>query len=146
MASAYTPYTLKGGKVVQVPNAEVSKLQKALGCSRAEAVDCWLYDHEYIDCPEANELTEKAKENKVSHNAKSTEAKPKTQRERVVKEHPIKEELISIIAQTLTTIGATEIKVENKQKLITFIAKDGEPYAIDLKWERNKSKAMKSKG
>lgn len=146
MASTYTPYRLAGGKVVNVPNAEVSKLQKALGCSRAEAVDCWLYDEGYIDCPEADKLTEQAKENKVKTYAKS-EVKPKTQRERVVKEHPIKEELITTIAQTLATIGATEIKVENKQKLITFIAKDGEPYAIDLKWERNKSKAMKeSKG
>ena len=146
MASLFTPYTLAGGRVVNVPNAEITKLQKALNCSRAQAVECWLYDEGYVECPEADELTEKAKENKVRKNAKADTDKPKTQRERVVKEHPIKEELITTIAQTLATVGATEIKIENKQKLITFIAKDGEPYAIDLKWERNKSKAMKSKG
>lgn len=60
MASAYTPYRLASGEVVNVPNAEVSKLQKALGCSRAEAVECWLYDNEKIDCPEADKLTEQA--------------------------------------------------------------------------------------
>lgn len=120
MASAYTPYTLKGGKVVQVPNAEVSKLQKALGCSRAEAVDCWLYDNDYIDCPEADELTAKAKENKVSHNARSTEAKPKTQRERVVKEDKVKEAIIQAVADMLPNLNAENVVIEKKGKLITF--------------------------
>lgn len=119
MASAYTPYTLKGGKVVQVPNAEVSKLQKALGCSRAEAVDCWLYDNDYIDCPEADELTAKAKENKVSHNARA-EYKPKTQRERVVKEDKVKEAIIQAVADILPTLNAENVVVEKKGKLITF--------------------------
>lgn len=119
MASAYTPYTLKGGKVVQVPNAEVSKLQKALGCSRAEAVDCWLYDNDYIDCPEADELTAKAKENKVSHNARA-EYKPKTQRERVVKEDKVKEAIIQAVADMLPTLSAENVVIEKKGKLITF--------------------------
>ena len=119
MASAYTPYTLKGGKVVQVPNAEVSKLQKALGCSRAEAVDCWLYDNDYIDCPEADELTAKAKENKVSHNARA-EYKPKTQRERVVKEDKVKEAIIQAVADMLPSLNAENVVIEKKGKLITF--------------------------
>lgn len=120
MASVYTPYKLKGGKVVNVPNAEVSKLQKALGCSRAEAVDCWLYDNDYIECPEADELTAKAKENKVSHNAKSTESKPKTQRERVVKEDKVKEAIVQAVADMLPSLDAENVVIEKKGKLITF--------------------------
>ena len=120
MANAYTPYRLKGGKVVQVPNAEVSKLQTALKISRSEAVELWLYDNDYIDCPEADELTAKAKENKVSHNARSTEAKPKTQRERVVKEDKVKEDIIQAVAELLPTLNATNVVIEKKGKLITF--------------------------
>lgn len=115
----YTPYTLKGGKVVNVPNDEVNKLQKALGCSRSEAVDCWLYDNDYIDCPEADELTAKAKENKVSKGARA-ESKPKTQRERVVKEDKVKEAIIQAVADMLPSLNAENVVVEKKGKLITF--------------------------
>ena len=119
MASAFTPYRLKGGKVVNVPNAEVTKLQTALKISRSEAVECWLYDHDYIECPEADELTAKAKENKVSHNARA-ESKPKTQRERVVKEDKVKEDIIQAVAELLPTLNATNVVIEKKGKLITF--------------------------
>ena len=119
MANAYTPYRLKGGKVVNVPNAEVTKLQTALKISRSEAVECWLYDHDYIECPEADELTAKAKENKVSHNARA-ESKPKTQRERVVKEDKVKEDIIQAVAELLPTLNATNVVIEKKGKLITF--------------------------
>lgn len=119
MASAYTPYRLKGGKVVNVPNAEITKLQTALKCSRAEAVDCWLYDEGYIDCPEADELTAKAKENKVSKGARA-EVKQKTQRERVVKEDKVKEDIIQAVADMLPNLQAENVVIEKKGKLITF--------------------------
>lgn len=118
MASAYTPYKLKGGKVVQIPNAEVSKLQTMLGLSRAEAVDLWLYDEGYIENVEADELTAKAKENKVSHNARAD--KPKTQRERVVKEDKVKEAIIQAVADLLPDLNAENVVIEKKGKLITF--------------------------
>jgi hypothetical protein len=119
MSYGFTPYTLKGGKVVQVPNAEVAKLQAALKISRSEAVNCWLYDEGYIDCPEADELTAKAKENKVLHKAKA-EVKQKTQRERVVKEDKVKEAIIQAVADLLPTLNAENVVIEKKGKLITF--------------------------
>lgn len=115
----FTPYRLKGGKVVNVPNDEVTKLQVALKISRSEAVDVWLYDNDYIECAEADELTAKAKENKVSHNARA-ESKPKTQRERVVKEDKVKEDIIQAVAELLPTLNATNVVIEKKGKLITF--------------------------
>lgn len=119
MANPYTPYRLKGGKVVNVPNAEVSKLQTALKISRSEAVELWLYDNDYIECAEADELTAKAKENKVSHNARA-EVKQKTQRERVVKEDKVKEAIIQAVADMLPSLSAENVVVEKKGKLITF--------------------------
>ena len=119
MANPYTPYRLKGGKVVNVPNAEVNKLQVALKISRSEAVEVWLYDNGYIECAEADELTAKAKENKVSHNARA-ESKPKTQRERVVKEDKVKEAIIQAVADMLPSLNAENVVIEKKGKLITF--------------------------
>ena len=115
----YTPYTIKGGKVVNVPNDEVSKLQKSLNLSRSEAVELWLYDEGYIENAEADELTAKAKENKVSHNARA-EVKQKTQRERVVKEDKVKEAIIQAVADMLPSLNAENVVVEKKGKLITF--------------------------
>lgn len=129
MASLYTPYTLKGGKVVNIPNKELSQLM-AVCKNRSEAVELWLYDHDYIECAEADELTEKAKENKVKKNAKA-EGKPKTQRERVVKADPTKEGIISAIAEMLPSLNATEVVVANKGKLITFKVGNDE-YKLDL--------------
>ena len=120
MASGkFTPYRLKGGKVVNVPNDEVTKLQTALKISRSEAVEVWLYDNDYIECAEADELTAKAKENKVSHNARA-ESKPKTQRERVVKEDKVKEDIIQAVSELLPSLNATNVVIEKKGKLITF--------------------------
>ena len=118
MASAYTPYRLKGGKVVNIPNKELSQLM-AVCKSRSEAVELWLYDHDYIECAAADELTAKAKENKVSHNARA-EVKQKTQRERVVKEDKVKEDIIQAVAELLPTLNATNVVIEKKGKLITF--------------------------
>lgn len=122
MASAYTPYKIADGKVVQVPNAEVSKLQAQLKISKAEAVDLWLFDHDYIENEEEQALTAKAKENRITatiHEAKA-EVKQKTQRERVVKEDKVKEDIIQAVADMLPTLNAENVVIEKKGKLITF--------------------------
>lgn len=120
MASGkHTPYRLANGKVVQVPDEEIYKNMRLLNLTRQEAVDMWLSDNDYIECPEADELTAKAKENKVSHNARA-ESKPKTQRERVVKEDKVKEDIIQAVAELLPTLNATNVVIEKKGKLITF--------------------------
>ena len=126
----YTPYRLKGGKVVQVPNDEVSKLATALKISRSEAVEVWLYDEGYIENAEADELTAKAKENKVSHNARA-EVKQKTQRERVVKEDKVKEAIIQAVADMLPNLQAENVVIEKKGKLITFTVGE-DKFKLDL--------------
>lgn len=129
MASAYTPYKIKGGKVVNIPNKELAQLM-AVCNSRQEAVDLWLYDHDYIECSEAEELTAKAKENKVSHNARA-EVKQKTQRERVVKEDKVKEDIIQAVADMLPNLQAENVVIEKKGKLITFTV-GADKFKVDL--------------
>jgi hypothetical protein len=94
-----------------------------LKISKQEAVDLWLYDEGYIDNEYADALTAKAKENKVTgtvHKAKSTEYKQKTQRERVVKEDKVKEDIIQAVADILPNLNAENVVIEKKGKLITF--------------------------
>ena len=140
MASVYTPYQLKGGKVVNVPNKEVAKLQALLHISKAEAVNVWLSDNDYIEVAEIEELTAKAKENKISHNAKA-ESKPKTQRERVVKEDKVKEAIVQAVADILPNLNAENVVIEKKGKLITFTVGEDK-----FKFDLIRQRPPKSKG
>ena len=122
MASAFTPYRLADGRVVNIPNAEISALCKALRCGKQDAVDVWLCDNDYITNAEEQALTEKAKENKITatiHKAKA-EVKQKTQRERVVKEDKVKETIVQAVADMLPNLNAENVVIEKKGKLITF--------------------------
>ena len=122
MASAYTPYKLANGKVVQVPNKEVASLQAQLKISRSEAVELWLFDHDYVNNEEEQALTAKAKENRITatiHEARA-EVNQKTQRVRVVKEDKVKEAIIQAVADMLPSLNAENVVVEKKGKLITF--------------------------
>ena len=121
MASAYTPYRLVDDRVVNIPNAEINKLM-AICNSRSEAIELWLFDHDYIESEEEQALTAKAKENRITatiHQAKA-EVKQKTQRERVVKEDKVKEDIIQAVADMLPTLNAENVVIEKKGKLITF--------------------------
>lgn len=122
MASAFTPYRIGDGRVVNIPNKELIALCQALKCSRQDAVDVWLCDHDYVKNPEEQALTEKAKENRITatiHQAKA-EYKPKTQRERVIKEDKVKEAIIQAVANMLPNLNAENVVIEKKGKLITF--------------------------
>lgn len=118
----FTPYKLASGKVVNIPTAEINRNMALLKISRDEAIDLWLYDNDYTDNEEADALTAKAKENRITatiHQAKA-EYKQKTQRERVVKEDKVKEDIIQAVADMLPTLNAENVVIEKKGKLITF--------------------------
>ena len=118
MASGFTPYKLANGKVVNIPNSELNRLMTVCK-TKGEAVELWLCDHYYIENEEEKALTEKAKGVKIQHKAKA-EYTPKTQRERVVKEDKVKEDIIKAIAEILPNLDAQNVVIEKKGKLITF--------------------------
>lgn len=130
----YSLYTLENGRTVRVPNEAIERNMAILKISKQEAVDLWLYDEGYIDNEEADALTAKAKDNRVTatvHKAKSTEYKQKTQKERVVKADPTKEGIISAIAEMLPSVNAENVVIANKGKLITFTI-GADSYKLDL--------------
>ena len=130
----YSLYTLENGRTVRVPNEAIERNMAILKISKQEAVDLWLYDEGYIDNEEADALTAKAKDNRVTatvHKAKSTEYKQKTQKERVAKADPTKEGIISAIAEMLPNVNAENVVIANKGKLITFTI-GADSYKLDL--------------
>ena len=59
------------GKKIKIPDNEISKSMEMLGLTKSEAIQMYLEDEGYLDNPYVEELTAKAKEAKISHDAKS---------------------------------------------------------------------------
>lgn len=126
--------TLDNGKVVKVAKDWVEKSMKALDTDLEDVLLMWLEDNDYLVNEELEELDKKAKENKVKTVNQSEKPRKKVVRER--KANPTKELIISTIAETLKSI-ATDIKVENIGKIITFKV-DNKEFKIDLTEKRVK--------
>jgi len=121
------------GKTIRIPDKEIEQSMKCLEISKDEAIQMWLEDEGYLENEEQEALEKKAKENRITatiHQAKTTEVKKKTQKERVQKEDPTKEKIVAECAETIRKLcGNAEIT--NKTKLIAFEL-DGEKYELNL--------------
>ena len=116
------------GKNIRIPDAEINKNMKLLNISKDEAIQMWLEDNEYLENAEVEALTAKAKENKISHEAKANKPRKVTQKERKPDEE--KENLIEILANALKDAGF-DAKIVNKTKIIEFnIGETG--FTVDL--------------
>lgn len=132
------------GKNVRIPDDDIEHSMKSLDLTREEAIQVWLEDEGYLENEEQEELEKKAKKNRITaaiHQAKSTESKKKTQRERTRKENPTKEMIIREIAAILPNF-AENIQILNAGKLISFSIGD-EKYEIDLKQKRKPKETAK---
>lgn len=132
------------GKNIRIPDDDIEHSMKSLNLTREEAIQVWLEDEGYLENEEQEELEKKAKENRITaaiHQAKSTEPKKKTQRERTRKENPTKEMIIREIAAILPNF-AENIQILNAGKLISFSIGD-EKYEIDLKQKRKPKETAK---
>ena len=131
----------KKGKKVNVPDEELDKLVDQLDISLSEAIELWLTDNDLETNEEQEELDKKAKASRITatiHEAKAE--KPKKERKVVRKEDATKENIIKALAEKLEEL-ATDVKIENVGKLITF--KLGEDtFKLDLIRQR-KPKAGK---
>lgn len=126
--------TLDNGKVVKIAKDWVEKSMKALDTDLEDVLLMWLEDNDYLVNEELEELDKKAKEHKVKTVNQSEKPRKKVVRER--KANPTKELIISTIAETLKSI-ATDIKVENIGKIITFKV-DNKEFKVDLTEKRVK--------
>lgn len=123
-------YKLENGKEINIDENVLLKSMSAFSISREEAIQLYLEDNDYEENEEVEELTKKAKDNKITatiHQAKGKEGK---KREVKRKEDPDKEWLISQLADTLGKLGL-DYQVTNIGKIIEFNYND-QKYKIDL--------------
>jgi hypothetical protein len=127
--------TLDTGKVVKVATKWVEETMKALETDMEDVLLMWLEDNDYLVNEELEELDKQAKENKPKQNAKSSTERKKSTRER--KPNPVKENIISGLADALHKLDATDIEIVNVGKIITFKV-DGREFKLDLSEKRVK--------
>lgn len=135
-------YKLNEKKEIRIPDKDIERLMRTMEIDQEEAIEIWLDDEGYTINEEQEELCKNAKENKVLaslHRAKDLDKpKKKTQKERVRKENPTKEMVISEIAKILPSF-AENIIIENKGKIITFSIGEND-FKLDLIQKRKKDK------
>lgn len=116
------------GKNIKIPDSEIETNCRILGITKAEAIQMYLEDEGYLDNPYVEELTQKAKEAKISHDAKSEKPRKQVKRERKPDEE--KEKLIEILANALIAEDISA-KITNKSKIIEFNVGENH-YKLDL--------------
>jgi len=127
--------TLDNDKVVKVDKKWVDTSIQNLQTDLEDVLLMYLEDNNYIVNDEQNDLDNSAK-GSVKLVAKTEKPKKKTQRERVVKENPTKELIISKLTSALQEIdNISNVNVENKAKLITF-SLNNEDFKLDLVQKR----------
>ena len=128
------------GKTLNIPDDFIQNAMKNLSIDEDEAIQLWLEDNDYEVNEEQMALDAKAKANvKVANIVKARAAEPskkKTQRERVKKEDPTKEGVITALAKALPELANAEnITIVNAGKLITFTIGE-DTYKLDLVRQR----------
>lgn len=86
------------GKILNIPDKDLEVLEKKLGISRNEAIQCWLDDNDYTESEEITILTEKAKEN-IKRYEKSDKKRKASSRERKVDEE--KKYLLNLLIEAV---------------------------------------------
>jgi len=127
-------YVLENGKTVRIPDAEIENNMRLLEISREEAIQMWLEDNDFQTNEEVEELTKKAKVNKINREAKADAPRKKVVRER--KPDVEKENLIEMLANFLTNAGYPA-EITNKSKIIEFNVGENH-YKLDLIRQRAK--------
>ena len=109
------------GKEINIPDAEIKNLQTALELSEEEAIQTWLSDNDYISDETVEELSEKAKKNRISatiHEAKAENKAKKERKPREKKENPLKRQIIDAIfaglSENLPENAVIDIKNDEK--------------------------------
>ena len=116
------------GKTIRIPDNEIEKSMKLFKISHDEAIQLWLEDEGYLENEVVEELTAKAKVNKINHEAKADKPRKTTKRERKPDEE--KENLIKILENALKNEDF-DVTVTNKSKIIEFNVGENH-YKLDL--------------
>ena len=124
-------------KTIIIKDSEIKQLMKSLDITEQEAVETWLFDHDYTTNEQVEILSKKAKANKTDKIVVSDKTTRKHV-ERQPKENPTKATLITIVAQALENAGI-QANITNPTKLIEFCYQDKQ-FKLDLVEKRQPKK------
>lgn len=131
-------YKLENGKVIRINEKTIENLMTQLGLDREDAIQVYLEDEGYEINEEQEELTQKAKDNKITASIHKAEGKTKERKKVERKPNPDKESLIANLAEFLGDLEeVTDVNVTNIGKLIEFNFR-GKAMKIDLVEKRVK--------
>ena len=113
-------YTLKNGKVVNIPDKEIEQSMKVLELTKEEAIEMWLEDNDYEVNEEQVALDEKAKKVKIQHGASAVDKQTKEKKERKVVASDEKQALFDNIYHNLVEIYGENVEIVKENKLLTL--------------------------
>lgn len=115
------------GKNIRIPDDEIEKNSRLLDISKDEAIQMWLEDEGYLENAVVEELTKKAKENRVNHDAKSDKPRKKTERVRKVDEE--KKYLLNLLISAINSENCIDTVKNETEFSFTF---GGNSYSVKL--------------
>ena len=139
MANKYIEYELNDNEFVKIPREDVERLMK-LPDIKTEDDACWVWceDKGLIINEEQEQLTQKAKANKITatiHQAKAETTKERKKVER--KADQTKDSLVERLAEFLKESGIANVQIVKVGKLIEFDI-GNEHFKLDLIRQRPK--------
>ena len=132
MATKYINYELDENQFVKIPQDEIDRIVKGLGCSEDDACWIWCEDNGKINNEEQNELDKKAKENRITatiHQARAETTKERKKVER--KPDQVKDSLVESLKAFLIEQGFENVSITKVGKLVEFDC-GGEHFKLDL--------------
>lgn len=139
-------YELPNKRIINIPDKDIERLQNSLSISKDEAIQLWLADEEYTTDETVEELSEKAKKNRITatiHQAKATNSQKKERKPREKKENPFKKAIINAICEGIEAnveklnADTVHFVVTNDEKYINLTVNDLE-FTINLVQHRQK--------
>ena len=139
MATKYINYELDENQFVKIPQDEVDRIVQGLGVSEDDACWIWCEDNGKIINEEQEELTKKAKENRITATIHQARAEVQKERKKVErKPDQVKDSLVEQLAEWLKDY-AENITITKVGKLVEFDIAD-EHYKLDLIRQRKPKK------
>lgn len=123
-------YTLDSGRVIEIEDNAIKNLMDGCKCTKEEAIDIWLTDHDYIVNQEQEKLDKSAKNVKIAGVGakKRTETSKKAHKTKVSAE---KIELFKAIYGHLDEILGEDVEILKENKLISVKLGD-KTFKIDV--------------
>lgn len=127
-------YTLDSGRVIEIGDNAIRNLMDACECTKEEAIDIWLTDHDYIVNQEQEKLNKNAKNAGIrAESGTKTSKKPRKKVE--IKVSDEKKALFNEISGFLKRVYGINTKIVTENKLISVQIGD-KTFKIDVIQQR----------